>query len=113
MALERLVLLLVAVVCVIDLVKSRRVANRSPGSIGIVLVADGPSHEVEGLVRYLYWEFSVRNRLYAEIAVATGGRGGGCESVAERLKADGFLVDRVSGEPSLVFFIGADRAAAG
>ncbi len=113
MALERLVLLSVIVACVIDLVMSRMAARSSPDPVAIVLVAGGPPYAVEGVVRYLHWEFAVRNRLDTEIAVETRSENAECRRIVERLEADGFLVERVSGEPSLVFVMDADIAAAG
>lgn len=113
MAWERLVLLAVVVACVLELERIWRTERPCSAPISILLVADGASHEVEGLVRYLYWEFTVRNRLYAEIAVETGDRSGECAQVAAHLLADGFLVERVSTGPSLVFLIRADTPAAG
>jgi len=113
MTCERLILLAIIVACVLEIQSMRGIARRSPGPVAILLVADGASHEVEGFVRYLYWEFTVRNRLAAEIALEIRDRGGECAQVAAHLLADGFVVEKVSTEPALVFLIQADAPSTG
>jgi len=105
MAASRSLLLTIIVTCMVDLLRSRRVSSRPPGSLRVLLVAGGSSHEVEGLVRYLHWELSMRNGLQAEIAVSCEDASRECSEVARLLARDGLLVQEFSGEPSLVFRI--------
>ena len=105
MPLERLILLAVIVACIVDLERSWCDTHLPNGPFRVLLVTDGPSHEVEGFVRYLYWEFSVRNRLSTEIAVEIRNPAGECMEVRRLLVADGFVVDENSGEPAVVFII--------
>lgn len=103
MPLQRLILLAVIVACIVDLARSWRGAHFRSGPFRVLLVTNGPSYEVEGFVRYLYWEFSVRNRLSAEIAVEIRNPAGECMEVRRLLVADGFAVNENSGEPAVVF----------
>ncbi len=105
MAPQRLVLLAIMVICVLDLWKSRRAAHLYPGSLRVVLVADGQTQEVEGFVRYLYWEISVRNRRAVDISVSTDDPGGECARVAKILESDGLVSSGSSSEDGLVFRI--------
>lgn len=108
MTLQRLVLLAIMVACILDLERSRRFARVFPDPLRILVVAAGASHEVEGFVRYLYWEFTMRNRYLAEIALEITDQDGESEQIARRLLADGYLVEGVPTAPTLVFRMQAE-----
>ena len=97
--------LLVAVIfaCLLEIVHSRRVSSRWRDPVRVLLVAGDSPCQVEGLVRYLRWEFSVRNCLDVEIAVMGGGAPREFWEVAGLLERDDYLVPELSGEPTLVF----------
>ncbi|MGE5579859.1 MAG: hypothetical protein ACM3WU_07440 [Bacillota bacterium] len=110
---NRLILVSVIAACIVDLMKTWRVAQAMPGPLSVRVIADAPSSELEGIVRYLYRELTVGNRLLAEIVLEIGDHGGESAQVASRLVADGFAVQDSSSEPALVLLIRADEAAAG
>lgn len=110
---QRLVLLVVVTACIFDLERTHRVSRADSSTLTVLIVADGTSHEIEGLVRYLYWEFTVGNRLRTEIVLEIEERGGECARVAKFLLADGYLVEKASREPALVFRVPAERTATG
>lgn len=99
--------------CILEIDRTRRTAPRSPGSIVVVAVYNGASHEIEGFVRYIYLEFAVRNSLNAEIALEMRDQSEECARIADYLLSDGFLVEKASAAPTWVFRIDADTTAAG
>lgn len=96
MAQDRLILSVVIGLCVLDLIRSR-----PAGVLNLHLVAGSPTDCVEGIVRYLHWEFGVRGGLLTEIAVTTEAAGDECLAVKRILERDGLLVSVVE-EPSLM-----------
>lgn len=113
MALERLILIAVIATCILEIDRARRAAHRSPSSIVVLVVSDGASHEIEGFIRYLYWEFAVRNSLHAEIALEMRNQNEESAQIADYLLSDGFLVEKASAAPTWVFCIDADTTATG
>lgn len=105
MAREKLVLVAVMVACILELVRCRSAFCGRSAALRVLLVPGGSPYAVEGVVRYLHWEFGVRNGLALEIAVAAGDAGRECLAVKELLERDGLVVPEVSGEPCLVFRI--------
>ena len=112
MAWERFILTAVIAACILEIDRARR-AHGSPRSIVVLVVSDGASHEIEGFIRYLYWEFAVRNNLQAEIALEMRNQSEECAQIADYLLSDGFLVEKASAAPTWVFRVDADTTATG
>jgi len=110
---NRLVLLSVIAACIVDLVKTWRVAQAIPGPLAVLLIADAQPSELEGIVRHLYRELTIGSRLLAEIVLDIGDHGGESAQIASRLVADGFAVQDASTEPALVLYVRADETAGG
>ena len=110
---NRLVLFSVIAACIVDLLKTWRVARVLPDPLAVLLTGDVPPSELEGIVRYLYRELTLGSRLLVEIILEIGDHGGESAQIARRLVADGFAVRDASAEPAFVLHVRADDTASG
>lgn len=97
---DRLILAAIAAFCVLDLLRSA-----GTGCLRILLIASGATDCLEGIVRYLHWEFGVRGGYLTEIAVTLEPARGECLAVTRLLERDGLVTAETQEEPSLVFRI--------
>lgn len=98
-------LLAIIAACLFDLIRRRRGLAGPYVTVRVLLVPGDSPCCIEGLVRCLHREFSAVDRLDVEIAVSKVGAPAEFCRIAELLERDEFLVEELSGEPTLVFSV--------